>query len=79
MSNKKYYELLEVDSKATQDEIRRSYRKKATKMHPDKGGDQGKVTTEFININSSKSFSKHMRYYQINQRETYMINTVRRA
>jgi DnaJ family protein A protein 2 len=40
VSNKKYYEILEVDQKASADDIRKSYRKKAVKMHPDKGGDQ---------------------------------------
>lgn len=39
----KYYEILEVDKKASADEIRKSYRKKVVKMHPDKGGDAEKV------------------------------------
>ena len=40
VDTEKYYKLLEVDKKATQDQIKKSFRKLALKHHPDKGGDE---------------------------------------
>jgi DnaJ family protein A protein 2 len=42
VNNTRYYEIFGVDKNATQQEIRKSYRKLAVKLHPDKGGDPAK-------------------------------------
>jgi DnaJ homolog subfamily A member 2 len=43
IDNSKFYDLLGVKKEASQDEIKKAFRKIALKEHPDKGGDPEKV------------------------------------
>jgi len=43
IDNSKFYDIIVVDKKATTNEIKKAFRKKALKEHPDKGGDADKV------------------------------------
>jgi curved DNA-binding protein len=47
MEYKDYYKILEVDKKATQEEIKKSFRKLAMKWHPDKNKDSKAAEEKF--------------------------------
>ena len=48
IDNTKYYNLLGVTNEATTDEVKKAFRKKALKEHPDKGGDVEKVSSNRV-------------------------------
>ncbi len=79
MSNTKYYEILGVGKNATPEEIRKSYRKLAAKMHPDKGGDQAKVEISLIYMFSFKISNRPMRFFLILRKKKFTIPTERKV
>lgn len=48
-----YYELLEVDRNATEDEIRRSYRRLARELHPDANGGDPRAEERFKEVTTA--------------------------
>ena len=53
MEYKDYYKILGVDKKATQDEIKKVYRKLALKHHPDKNPGDKKAEEKFKEISEA--------------------------
>jgi DnaJ family protein A protein 2 len=46
--NRKYYEILELDTKASDEDIKKNFRKLAMKHHPDRGGNPDNVCINLI-------------------------------
>ena len=48
-----YYEILEINSNATDEQIKKAFRQKAIKYHPDKNFGNPEFNEKFINIKSA--------------------------
>src|SRR3954463_552204 len=67
MANKNYYDILGVDKKATQDDVKKAFRKLAQKHHPDKGGDEAKfkeITEAYSILSDDKKRREYDNYGQ---------------
>lgn len=68
-----YYNLLDVGKAATQAEIKKAYRKKAHRLHPDKNGGDKEMEKEFILVQEAyevlKDPEKRADYDQYGRRE----------
>ena len=58
MTEKDYYELLEVSRSATGDDIKKSYRRLAMKYHPDRNQGDKEAELKFKEINEAYEILK---------------------
>ncbi len=64
---KNYYDILGVDKKASQDEVKKAFRKLAQKHHPDKGGEEAKfkeITEAYSTLSDEKKRREYDSYGQ---------------
>lgn len=58
MAKRDYYEILGISKTATQAEIKKSYRKKAMELHPDRNQDNSKAEEQFKQVNEAYNVLK---------------------
>ncbi|MES2668512.1 MAG: DnaJ C-terminal domain-containing protein [Patescibacteria group bacterium] len=64
---KNYYDILGVEKKATQEEVKKAFRKLAQKHHPDKGGDEAtfkEITEAYSTLSDEKKRREYDSYGQ---------------
>lgn len=64
---KNYYDILGVDKKASQDDVKKAFRKLAQKHHPDKGGDEAtfkEITEAYSTLGDEKKRREYDSYGQ---------------
>ena len=52
LCSKSYYDILQVPKTASEDQIKKAFRKLALKFHPDKNPDNEEATKKFAEINN---------------------------
>eukprot|EP01112_Ceratiomyxa_fruticulosa_P011903 TRINITY_DN3275_c0_g1_i1.p1 TRINITY_DN3275_c0_g1~~TRINITY_DN3275_c0_g1_i1.p1 ORF type:complete len:549 (-),score=54.75 TRINITY_DN3275_c0_g1_i1:50-1696(-) len=72
--NQDYYNVLGVDKKASDDEIRKAYRNLATKYHPDKNPEGKEKYIEIVNAYETLSDTQKRRDYDNGKRNPYQQN-----
>lgn len=79
MEFKDYYKILEVDKNATQDDIKKSYRRLAKKYHPDKNPGDKSAEEKFKEITEANEVlsdpEKRKKYDQLSSNWNYYQNT----
>jgi curved DNA-binding protein len=75
MEYKDYYKILEVDKKATPDEIKKAYRRLTLKYHPDKNQDNKQAEEKFKLINEANQVlsdpEKRKKYDELGENWSY--------
>ena len=83
MSKRDYYEVLGVSKTATQDELKKAYRKLARKYHPDLNKDNEEAAEKFKECNEAYSVlsddQKRAQYDQFGRHFRYVLRWSRRS